>query len=83
MFGFGCHRVYKFQQSSGSGLSSFMSKVRVLGFIGFGIRFYKKMLTLNVDSYFHNLQYLTKIERFWTKFGNYFSHLESIGYPRV
>ena len=45
-FGFGFHRVYKFQQSSGSGLSGFTSKVRVLGFIGFGFRFYKKMLTL-------------------------------------
>ena len=35
-FGFGFHRVFKFQQSSGSGLSGFTSKVRVLGFIGFG-----------------------------------------------
>ena len=46
-FGFGFHRVFKFQQSSGSGLSGFTSKVRVLGFIGFGFRFYKKMLTSN------------------------------------
>ena len=46
-FGFGFHRVYKFQQSSGSGLSGFTSKVQVLGFIGFGFRFYKKMLTIN------------------------------------
>ena len=45
-FGFGFHRVFKFQQSSGSGLSGFTSKVQVLGFIGFVFRFYKKMLTL-------------------------------------
>ena len=34
-FGFGFDRIFKFQQSSGSGLSGFTSKVRVLGFIGF------------------------------------------------
>ena len=33
-FGFGFHRVFKFQQSSGSGLSGFTSEVRVLGFSG-------------------------------------------------
>ena len=98
-FGFGFHRVYKFQQSSGSGLSGFTSKVRVLGFIGFGFRFYKKMLTLNWITLFEIVfvvqneiisistfiicNICLKIERFWTKFGNYFSHLESIGYPRV
>ena len=35
-FGFGFDRVCQFQQSSGSGLSGSLAKVRVLGFIGFG-----------------------------------------------
>ena len=44
-FGFEFHRVFKFQQNSGSGLSGFTSKFWVLGFIGFGFRFYKKVDT--------------------------------------
>ena len=35
-FRFGFHWVCKFYQSSGSGLSSFIFELRVLGFIGFG-----------------------------------------------
>ena len=99
MFGFGFHRVFKFQQSSGSGLSGFNSKVRVLGFIGFVFRFYKKMITLNwitlfeidfcsvkwnnIKRYFHNLQYLTENWEVLDKILYFFSHLEPIGYPRV
>ena len=39
-FGFGFHRVFKFQQCSGSGLSGFTFDVRVLGFFGFGLELY-------------------------------------------
>ena len=34
-FGFGFHQVFKFQQSSGLGLSGLTFEVRVFGFIGF------------------------------------------------